>query len=132
MVPTDPIADFLTRIRNASRAHHADIEVPTSRMKEAIAEILKKEGYLSDVRVVPDKGHGKLSVTLRYHANGDPMIKELTRVSKPGCRYYSSASEIPHSGKSLATTILTTSKGIMTDREAREANLGGELICQVK
>lgn len=131
MIQTDPIADFLTRIRNAQKARHAAVEVPTSKTKERLAEILKKEGFVAGVRTLPGKPQNTLQVTLRYHPSGEPMIQALQRLSKPGCRFYATAKELGEKRNAVKTTILTTSKGIMTDREACEANLGGELICSI-
>jgi small subunit ribosomal protein S8 len=131
MVQTDPIADFLTRVRNAQKARHATVDIPPSKMKERLAEILKREGFISDFHVVPGKPRSVLRVTLRYNPGGEPMIQELKRVSKPGCRVYASAKELAGQPNAVKTTIVTTSKGMMTDQEAREANLGGELICSI-
>ncbi len=131
MVHTDPVADFLTRIRNAQKARHASVEVATSQMKERLAEILKREGFISAFHVVPGKPRNLLRVTLRYNPNGEPMIQELNRISKPGCRVYATAKEIGNQRNAVKTMILTTSKGMMTDHEACEANLGGELICSI-
>lgn len=132
MPNTDPIADFLTQIRNAARARHAQLELPTSNMKVRLAEILKREGYIADFRPVPMKPQGRLRILLRYRANGEPMIREIRRLSRPGCRWYASVDEIPGSATSISTTVLSTSRGIMTDREAREARIGGELIFRVQ
>jgi small subunit ribosomal protein S8 len=131
MVQTDPIADFLTRIRNAQKARHATVEVPPSKLKERLGELLKREGYISDCRLVPGKPRSQLRVTLRYNPNGEPMIQELRRLSKPGCRRYATAKELGSKRNAVRTTVVTTSKGIMTDREACEAKLGGELICSI-
>jgi small subunit ribosomal protein S8 len=131
MVLTDPIADFLTRVRNAQKARHATVDIPPSKMKERLAEILRREGFISDCRLVPGKPRSLLRVTLRYNPAGEPMIQELKRLSKPGCRRYSTAKELESKRNAVRTTILTTSKGIMTDQEACESKLGGELICSV-
>mgnify|MGYP001255336854 CR=1 FL=1 len=131
MLQTDPISDFLTRIRNAQKARHAAVDMPPSKMKEKLAAIMKREGFISNYRLVPGKPRNILRVTLRYNPNGEPMIAGLMRISKPGCRVYATARELGAKPNAVRTTIVTTSKGMMTDREAREANLGGELICSL-
>jgi len=128
---TDPIADFLTRIRNAQKAKHYTFDVYSSKMKLQLAEILKKEGFISDYRQMTDQGKKMIRVHLRYLVSGEPILHELKRISKPGCRIYVSKDDIPHSLASVAVTVVSTSKGVMTGREAMERNLGGELICSV-
>lgn len=131
MIQTDPIADFLTRIRNAQKARHSTVDVPTSKMKERLAAILKREGFIASHQLVPSKPRNTLRMALRYHPTGESMIQEIHRVSKPGCRIYATAQELGGKKNQLEITILTTSKGIMTHQEACKANLGGELICSI-
>ena len=126
---TDPIADMLTRIRNALTAKHETVEVPGSNMKRAIADILLKEGYVKDVKYVDDNLSGKIIVTLKYSEGGKSVISGLKRVSKPGLRNYSGAENMPKVLGGLGTAIVSTSKGIMTDKQAKAANVGGEVLC---
>lgn len=127
---SDPIADMLTRIRNAAKAGHLETVIPSSKMKTAVAEVLKSEGYITDYSV-EDANPGKnLTVTLKYAADG-PVIEGSKRVSKPSCRIYCGASEIPRVRGGLGIAIISTSTGIMSDRVARKANVGGEILCQV-
>lgn len=126
---TDPIADMLTRIRNALTAKHETVEVPGSNMKRAIADILLKEGYVKDVKYVDDNLSGKIVVTLKYSEGGKSVISGLKRVSKPGLRNYSGAENMPKVLGGLGTAIVSTSKGIMTDKQAKAANVGGEVLC---
>ncbi len=128
MQMTDVIADMLTRIRNASTAKHETVEVPASNMKKTIADILLEEGYIKNVEVVEDGKQGVLKITLKYGANKTPIITGLRRVSKPGLRIYTSCEDMPKVMGGLGTAIISTSKGVMTDKEARKANLGGEVI----
>jgi small subunit ribosomal protein S8 len=132
---TDPIADMLTRLRNASRVRHEWVRMPGSKMKEEIAKILKREGYIEDYRVVPaEAGPGTvLEVRLRYVGprRRDPAISGISRVSKPGLRVYTQASSIQRVLGGMGIAVLSTSKGLMTDREARQAGVGGEVICHV-
>ncbi len=128
---TDPIADFLTRIRNAQKARLKFVEVPVSNIKVRLAEIFAKEGFLSGFQVLPGKLHKMLRLDLRYVKAGEPIISEIRRISRPGCRIYASSSELASRRSVVATTIVTTSKGVMTDEEALASNLGGELICTV-
>ena len=128
---TDPIADMLTRIRNALTAKHETVEVPASNMKKAIAQILLDEGYIKSVDFVDDGLSGKLVIGLKYADGNRPVISGLKRVSKPGLRTYSSAEKMPKVLGGLGTTIVSTSKGIMTDRQAKAANVGGEGLCFV-
>ena len=125
---TDPIADLLTRIRNASTAKHPSVEIPASNMKKAICQILVDEGYIKGMQVKNDTVQGTIVVTLKYQANGEPVIAGLRRVSKPGLRVYAGASELPRVLRGLGIAIVSTSKGIMTDKAAREANVGGEVL----
>jgi small subunit ribosomal protein S8 len=132
---TDPIADMLTRLRNASRVRHELVRMPGSKMKEQIAKILKREGYIEDYRVVPaEAGPGTvLEVRLRYVGprHRDPAISGISRVSKPGLRVYTQAVSIQRVLGGMGIAVLSTSKGLMTDREARQAGVGGEVICHV-
>jgi small subunit ribosomal protein S8 len=126
---SDPIADMLTRIRNASRAKKAEVVAPYSKLKESLAHLLMSEGYVSGVNVV---GNTKklLTVTLRYNQT-QPVITNLKRISKPGQRMYMSADKLPRTMSGFGITVISTSKGLMTDKQARKDHLGGEVICQV-
>ena len=126
---TDPIADMLTRIRNALTAKHETMEMPGSNMKRAIADILLKEGYVKDVKYVDDNLSGKIVITLKYSEGNKSVISGLKRVSKPGLRHYSGAEKMPKVLGGLGTAIVSTSKGIMTDKQAKAANVGGEVLC---
>lgn len=126
---TDPIADMLTRIRNALTAKHEAVEIPGSNMKRAIADILLKEGYVKDVKYVDDNLSGKIVITLKYSEGNKSVISGLKRVSKPGLRHYSGAEKMPKVLGGLGTAIVSTSKGIMTDKQAKAANVGGEVLC---
>ena len=125
---TDPIADMLTRIRNAGAARHATVEVPASSMKKAIAQILLDEGYIKAFEVVENGTQGTIKITLKYSANKEKAISGLRRVSKPGLRVYAGADELPRVLKGLGIAIISTSKGIMTDKKARELHVGGEVL----
>ena len=125
---TDTIADLLTRIRNAASAKHDTVEIPASNMKKAICQILVDEGYIKSFSVTEDGKQGIIKVVLKYGEGKTPVIKGLRRVSKPGLRIYSSASELPRVMKGLGVAIISTSRGVMTDREARKQNLGGEVL----
>jgi len=127
MVVTDPIADMLTRIRNALTAKHETVEVPASKMKKAIADILLNEGYISNVELKEEGVQGSILVTLKYSKEGN-VISGLKRISKPGLRVYAKSNEIPKVLNGLGIAILSTSKGVMTDKEARANNLGGEVL----
>ena len=128
MQVTDTIADLLTRIRNAQAAKHATVEVPASNVKKAICQILVDEGYVKNFTVTEDGKQGMINITLKYVDGRTPVIKGLKRVSKPGLRIYSSAEELPRVMKGLGVAIVSTSKGIMTDRAARKENVGGEVL----
>ena len=128
---TDPIADMLTRIRNANSAKHEIVDIPASNMKKAIAQILLDEGYIASYKVIEDDKQGVIRVTLKYGENKAQVITGLRRVSKPGLRIYSSVDEMPKVMKGLGIAIISTSKGIMTDREARKLNVGGEVLAFV-
>lgn len=127
---TDPIADLLTRIRNAQSARHATVEVPASNMKKAVCQILVDEGYVKSFNTKEDGKQGVIKIALRY-VEGEPVIKGLKRVSKPGLRIYSNTQELPKVLKGLGIAIVSTSKGIMTDRTARKENVGGEVLAFV-
>lgn len=125
---TDPIADLLTRIRNASSAKHDSVEIPASNMKKAICQILVDEGYVKSFTVTEDGKQGIIKVNLKYGEGKIPAIKGLRRVSKPGLRIYSNAQELPKVIKGLGVAVISTSKGVMTDRQARKENVGGEVL----
>lgn len=128
---TDPIADMLTRIRNAGSAKHETVDVPASNMKKAIANILLDEGYIKSVQLAEDGGQGVIHITLKYLPGKEKAIQGLRRVSKPGLRVYAGAEELPYVLKGLGIAIVSTSKGIMTDKEARKAHVGGEVLAFV-
>ena len=128
---TDPIADMLTRIRNANSAKHETVDIPASNMKKAIAQILLDEGYIASYKVIEDDKQGVIRVTLKYGENKSQVITGLRRVSKPGLRIYSNVEDMPKVMKGLGIAIVSTSKGIMTDREARKQNVGGEELAFV-
>ena len=128
---TDTIADLLTRIRNASSAKHATVDVPASNVKKAIAQILVDEGYVKSFQIIEDGKQGIIRITLKYTDGKSPVITGLRRVSKPGLRIYSSCEDMPKVRKGLGIAIVSTSKGIMTDKKARELNVGGELLAFV-
>ena len=125
---TDTIADLLTRIRNANTAKHATVDVPASNVKKAISQILVDEGYVKDFKVIEDGKQGVIRITLKYGDNKAPVITGLRRVSKPGLRIYSSCEDMPKVRKGLGIAIVSTSKGIVTDKKARELNVGGEVL----
>ena len=125
---TDSIADLLTRIRNASSAKHETVEIPASNMKKTIVQILVDEGYLKGYTVIEDGKQGIIKVTLKYGEGKKPIITGLRRVSKPGLRSYSDAENLPRVMKGLGVAIVSTSKGVMTDRQARKENVGGEVL----
>ena len=125
---TDTIADLLTRIRNASSAKHATVDIPASYMKKAITQILVDEGYIAGFQFIEDEKQGIIRITLKYDENNTPVISGLRRVSKPGLRIYSSCEDMPKVMKGLGVAIISTSKGIVTDKKARELNVGGEVL----
>ncbi len=131
MVMTDPIADMLTRIRNGNMVGHEKVDIPGSRIKFAIAQILKDEGYLRDAEFIPDNKQGTIRVYLKYGPNNERVITGLKRISKPGLRIYAKAEELPRVLGGLGIAIVSTSKGIMTDRKARQSQVGGEVLCYV-
>ena len=128
---TDPIADFLTRIRNANMAKHDSVEIPASNIKKSLTEILKQEGFIRDYEVTEDGKQGVIKITLKYGPNGERVISGLKRISKPGLRNYVSADNLPKVLNGLGIAIVSTSAGILTDKEAREKNVGGEVIAYV-
>ena len=128
---TDPVADLLTRIRNASSARHATVDVPASNLKKAICNILVEEGYVKSVQSIEDNKQGVLRLTLKYGENNKPVITGLRRVSKPGLRIYTNCEEMPKVMKGLGIAIISTSKGVMTDKAARAAHVGGEVLAFV-
>ncbi len=125
---TDTIADMLTRIRNANSAKHDTVDIPASKMKKAIAQILLDEGYIKSFIVIEDTKQGVIRITLKYGAGKTPVIQGLRRVSKPGLRIYSACEDIPKVLKGLGIAIVSTSKGIITDKQARKENVGGEVL----
>ena len=128
---TDPIADMLTRIRNANSAKHATVDVPASKLKKAIAQILLEEGYIKSYEVVEGDTQGIIRITLKYLPSKEKVITGLRRVSKPGLRVYAGAEELPQVLRGLGIAIISTSKGVMTDKKAREAHVGGEVLAFV-
>ena len=128
---TDTIADLLTRIRNASSAKHATVDIPASNVKKAIVEILLNEGYIKSYQVVEDGKQGIIRITLKYDENRTPVISGIRRVSKPGLRIYSSCEDMPKVMRGLGVAIVSTSKGIITDKKARELGVGGEILALV-
>lgn len=131
MVMTDPIADMLTRIRNANSAKHATVTIPSSNIKKAIAGILLEEGYIKDYTVIDDDKQGIIEVTLKYGEDESRVISGIKRISKPGLRIYVSSEDVPKVLNGLGIAIMSTSKGIMTDKNARKNNVGGEVLCYV-
>jgi small subunit ribosomal protein S8 len=125
---TDPIADLLTRLRNAQNAKHTSVQVPASNMKKAICQILVDEGYIRNFKIEDDGKQGIITINLKYTQNNEGAIKGLKRVSKPGLRIYSNTAELPKVMKGLGIAIVSTSKGIMTDKNARAENIGGEVL----
>ena len=128
---TDPIADMLTRIRNANNAKHDTVDVPASNMKKAIAQILLEEGYIKNFQLIDDGTQGVIRITLKYNPGKEKVISGLRRVSKPGLRVYAGASEMPKVLRGLGIAIVSTSKGVMTDKKARQAHVGGEVLAFV-
>jgi small subunit ribosomal protein S8 len=131
MTMTDPIADMLTRIRNAIMASYDTVDIPRSRVKLDIAKVLKSEGFIKNYKIMTDKRQGMIRVFFKYDENGVPLIDGLKRVSKPGCRIYAKTDKIPKALNGYGINILSTSKGVMTDREARKMGIGGEVLCSV-
>lgn len=131
MSMSDPLADFLTRIRNAVRAHFDTVEIPLSNLKVSVADVLKKEGYIRDYQVARQGVQGTITIELKYGPDNEKVITGLRRISKPGLRQYKKSDAIPTVMSGLGVGILTTSKGVMSDREARRLHVGGELLCEV-
>lgn len=131
MTMTDPIADMLTRIRNATAARHDAVEMPFSKLKLSIAEILEREGYIAGCEVIKGESYDTLRLSLKYGPNREQLINGIKRISKPGLRIYTGRTEIPRVLGGLGIAIISTSKGVVTDREARELNVGGEVIAYV-
>ena len=131
MNTTDPIADMLTRIRNANSAKHKTVDVPNSKMKTAIAEILFKEGYIKSFELINNENQGIIRITLKYDEKGTRVIDGIKRISKPGLRVYAGKEELPRVLNGLGTAIISTSKGLKTDKEAREAGIGGEVLAYI-
>ena len=131
MVVSDPIADMLTRIRNANQLRYKEVEMPTSKMKEEIARILKEEGYIADYKITDQKSQNKLTLTLKYGAKKERVITGLKRISKPGLRVYAKADEIPSVLNGLGIAVVSTSEGVMTGRDAKKKTLGGEVIAYI-
>jgi small subunit ribosomal protein S8 len=128
---TDPIADMLTRIRNAQTAKHDTVDVPASNMKKAIAEILLEEGYIKNFQLIDNSTQGIIRITLKYGAHKSKIINGLRRISKPGLRIYASCEELPKVLKGLGIALVSTSKGVMTDKKARKENVGGEILAYI-
>ena len=131
MVMTDPIADMLTRIRNANQMKHLTVLVPASKIKLEILNVIKNEGYIEDVAFVEDGKQGEIKVTLKYTEKKERVIKGITRISKPGLRVYAKSTEMPKVLNGLGVAVVSTSNGVMTDREARQQHLGGEVIAYI-
>jgi small subunit ribosomal protein S8 len=131
MKTSDPLSDLLTRLRNGMRAGHDKVDVPSSRVKEAVLKVLEEEGYIASFRKVQDAGRPVLRVGLKYDPEGEPIVSGLERVSRPGRRVYAKADDIPSVLGGLGMSIVSTSKGIVTDKKARQSRLGGEVLCNV-
>lgn len=131
MVLTDPVADMITRIRNASSVKHESVDIPCSKLKVEVARILKEEGYIREYKVIEDDKQGILRIYLKYGPNKEKVISGIKRICKPGLRVYANKEEIPRVLGGLGIAILSTSQGVMTDRAARKSNIGGEVICYV-
>lgn len=131
MTMTDPIADMLTRIRNANTVGHETVEIPASKMKISIAEILLEEGYIKGFEVIEDNKQGIIKVEMKYGANKEKVISGIKKISKPGLKVYAKANEVPRVLNGLGIAIVSTSKGVVSDREARKLGVGGEVICYV-
>ncbi|MCL1790145.1 MAG: 30S ribosomal protein S8 [Peptococcaceae bacterium] len=131
MSMSDPIADFLTRIRNAGTVYHDKVEVPASTVKKALADLMKKEGFIKDYEVIEDNKQGVLKIYLKYGPNRERVISGLKRISRPGLRIYAKKDQLPKVLGGLGIAVISTSKGIMPDRQARREGLGGEVICYI-
>ena len=128
---TDPIADMLTRIRNANSARHLSVDIPASNLKKSIAEILLEEGYIKNYQIIDDGKQGMIRVSLKYAENKQRVISGIKRISKPGLRVYASKDELPRVLRGLGIAIISTSKGVMTDKKARKENVGGEVLAYI-
>ncbi len=128
---TDPISDLLVRLRNGARRHHEVVTIPASKLKREVLRVLQSEGFIQGVESSVEDGHPVLKIQLRYVGEGQSMITGVERISKPGCRVYVGSKEIPRVRNGIGVSILSTSKGVMTDRESRHAGLGGEVLCSV-
>ena len=128
---TDPISDMLARIRNAQKARHTETAVPASKLKRSLANVLQQNGYLTAVRESQKDGHPVLMLTLRYGDDGIPMIEGMQRISRPGCRVFVNAESVPKVRNGVGMAVLSTSKGVISDESAREATVGGEVLCEV-
>ena len=128
---TDPIADFLTRIRNAMSVNHPRVDIPASKLKIELARILKEEGYVANYRVADDDGKRTIKVYLKYRPDRRPVMTKIARISKPGCRVYVNAQHIPSVIGGMGINILTTSRGVMTGKQARTLGVGGEVLCSI-
>ena len=131
MNTTDPIADMLTRIRNANSAKHKTVDIPASKIKTSIAEILFKEGYIKEFELINNENQGIIRITLKYDENGTRVIDGIKRISKPGLRVYANKEELPKVLNGLGIALISTSKGLKTDKEAREAGIGGEVLAYI-
>lgn len=131
MTTSDPIADMLTRVRNALQARHAKVDVPASRLKLDIARILKEEGYITNFKIADEGAKKSIRIYLKYTSGNVPVISRIERVSRPGCRVYSGSQEVPRVLGGLGINILTTPRGVMTGSTARKENVGGEVLCQI-
>ncbi len=131
MTMTDPIADMLTRIRNALQASHEAVDIPASRLKLNLAKVLKSEGYIKNFKIVSDGRHRQIRIFLKYDDQGVPVISGLKRVSKPSCRVYAGCEEVPKVLNGFGVAILSTSQGLLTDAQARQKRVGGEVLCSV-
>ena len=131
MSMSDPLVDMLTRIRNATKSHFNSIEMPLSKLKVSVAKVLKSEGYIAEYSILEGGVQGTLKIELKYGANNERVVTGIKRVSKPGHRQYKPSDKIPKVMSGLGVAILTTSQGIVTDKEARQKNIGGELLCEV-
>ena len=128
---SDPIADMLTRVRNALQARHPKVDVPASKLKAEIARILKEEGYIANYKAAEENGRAVLRVYLKYGSNNEAAIRDLSRISRPGCRVYVGRDEIKRVQSGLGISIMTTPRGVMTGRQARREGVGGEILCEV-
>jgi small subunit ribosomal protein S8 len=127
----DPVSDLITRIRNANRANHEKVDIPASRLKQEVVRLIKEEGFIRNYKVLEDKRQGMIRVFLKYGPNRERVISNLERISKPGRRVYTPADQIPRVLGGLGVAILSTSQGVMTDRQARRARVGGEVLCYI-